>query len=151
MRRAALLLTALVGAFAFAVSRGSLIPSLPQAATSQIRPSPTPALPEPVADLGRDPFEYASSSSVRGERPSVPAVSLPSLEGAPPKTTAPVRLIGFVQQAGRMRAALVIDGETVLLAAGESALGYTLEAADEQSGARLRTPDGSDLAIAVPE
>jgi len=149
VKRAALLLTALVGAFAFALSRGSHVPASPPKAPSEARPAPAPR-PQPPAELTRDPFEYGGST-VRTEQPGAAVVPSAPVEAAPSRPPAAVRLVGFVQQAGRLRAALVIEGETVLLAAGEAASGYALLAADEQSGARLRAPDGSEIVLEVPE
>jgi hypothetical protein len=56
-----------------------------------------------------------------------------------------VRLIGFVARAGELKAALVIEGDVVLLSCGESATGYTLLTLDRDEGATLRTPAGSEI------
>ena len=38
-------------------------------------------------------------------------------------------------------------GETIVLASGESAGGYTVVAIDEDEGVRVRTPDGSTIVL----
>jgi len=105
--------------------------------------------PIPVPPLARNPFEYAG---VRVPVPgrAAPRESAPD-EAAVPATQppAPVRLVGFVQRAGRFRAALVIRGEMALLDVGEGAEGFTLLAADEESGVRLRGPDGVEITLAL--
>jgi hypothetical protein len=54
--------------------------------------------------------------------------------------------VGVVKRDGRLRAALSIGGEIVLLAAGESAGGVTVLAVQED-GVRLRGPDGRDEVV----
>jgi hypothetical protein len=56
-----------------------------------------------------------------------------------------VRFVGVVARGGRPCAALVIEGEVVLLAPGESSAGYTLLGVDPDEGARLRTPAGAEM------
>ena len=40
-------------------------------------------------------------------------------------------------------------GETVVLASGESAGGYTVLAIDDDEGVRVRTPDGGTIKVGV--
>lgn len=60
-----------------------------------------------------------------------------------------VRLTGFVRRGGTLRAALSVRGEVWLLAVGEAASGFTLLAADEEAGVRLRDPLGAELALGI--
>ena len=57
--------------------------------------------------------------------------------------------MGVVRRDGRLRAALSIGGEIVLLAPGEAAGGVTVLAVLED-GVRLRGPDGREEVIAQP-
>ncbi|HET7295003.1 MAG TPA: hypothetical protein VFM88_21470 [Vicinamibacteria bacterium] len=68
-----------------------------------------------------------------------------------PPASAAVRLVGFVRQAGRLRVALVVEGESVLLGEGEAASGYELISADVNDGVRLKAPDGAELFVPAPE
>lgn len=63
----------------------------------------------------------------------------------PASSPGPVRFVGVVARAGGLKAALVIEGEVVLLSSGESAMGYTLLTVDRDEGATLRTPAGAEI------
>ncbi len=109
-------------------------------------PSPATTLPpEPVPiDSVRDPFRY-------GDLPAPPAPARPARVAAPAPAPTPTpepayRLVGVVRRDGRLRAALSIGGEIVLLAPGETAGGVTVLAVQED-GVRLRGPDGRDEVI----
>jgi len=102
----------------------------------------------PVPQNARNPFEYAGVrvATTWGAGPREPSVEQPA---APPKPTSErVRLVGFVQRGGKSRAALVVRGEMALLEVGESVEGFTLLDADEETGVRLRDPDGVEIALA---
>jgi hypothetical protein len=73
----------------------------------------------------------------------------------PPATPEPtpetkVKLVGIVHRGTGVRAALNVEGSVIVLAAGESAEGYTVLAVDDETGARLRTPDGREIVLAPP-
>lgn len=147
MRRALLVAALAVGLGAMALTRSAPPALAPPERESAPMPPPPPA---PTPALSRNPFEF-------GSRPTEPALSpapssaasqdvLPTV--APPS---PVRLVGFVERGQSLRAALVVDGETVLLAVGETAMGYTLVAADLSEGVRLTGPDGAELRLPVAE
>jgi hypothetical protein len=140
-------LLVLLGAFAIALSRGTEMQPVPA-----VEPQPPPRTPPtpPAFRLQRDPFQFASPEA---ESPP-PAASGPvatGVEASPPLAAIGVRLVGFVRQSGRLRAALVVEGEIVLLAVGEASSGYTVLAADETTGVRLRGPVGEELALEAPE
>ncbi|HVR72047.1 MAG TPA: hypothetical protein VMT87_14480 [Vicinamibacteria bacterium] len=108
-----------------------------------------PGIPE------RNVFEYVQPTSARAERAALPPLRSPPAE--PPAATAeatapkPVRLVGLVNRGGRLRAALSILGDVVVLAAGEEAQGYRVLSVDEDAGVRLRGPDGSEQVFERPE
>ena len=93
----------------------------------------------------RNVFAYVSAAS----RPAAPAPSTaavaPAALASPPAP--PVRLVGLLRRGAQVKAALAITGETVVLASGESAGGYTVMAIDEDEGVRVRTPDGSTIVL----
>ena len=147
MKRALLLAALAVGLGAMALTRGAPPPAAP--VPPERAPAPT-ARPAPITALSRNPFEFAARATERA-----PVLGAPSEHAAPgvalTPPPSPVRLVGFVRQGERLKAALVLDGETVLLAVGEAASGYTLVSADDGDGARLTAPDGSELFVSVPE
>jgi hypothetical protein len=138
---------------AFGLSRtggfpGKADPGPPPAATAA---APRTAPDEPRLFVGRNPFRY-EPEDVR-TRP--PAAALPAPEdvgdvavaGAPPPR---VRLVGLVRAGGELKAALSIDGEVVLLAAGGGFAGYEVLAVDEDRGVRVRAPSGEGLSLGIP-
>jgi hypothetical protein len=98
----------------------------------------------------RDLFRYADEPSPEAARR--PVIREPQAPRATPTVMAPppVRLIGLVRQPGGLRVAIAVLGEIVLLRPGESAGGYTLVALDD-SGVRLRGPDGQEERLDFPE
>jgi len=77
-------------------------------------------------------------------------VAPPSVGSSPsPAASAnPLRLIGLVRRGGRLKAALSMFGETVVLGEGEESRGYKVLSVDEESGVRLKGPDGAELSLA---
>jgi hypothetical protein len=59
------------------------------------------------------------------------------------------RLVGLVTRAGRLTAALAVDGEVVLAGPGETAAGVTVVAVNEE-GVRIRRADGTEETLALP-
>jgi hypothetical protein len=109
--------------------------------------APDPDLPWPA----RDPFRYADERTA-GESPPRPLnpVAPPSVGSSPsPAASAnPLRFIGLVRTGRTLKAALSMWGETVVLGEGEEARGYRVLSVDEESGVRLKQPDGSELSLA---
>ncbi len=148
----ALLAAAGLGLTAITLALGSGPRTSPPVVPSSPRSTPTPGAAGtaslPVPELARSPFEYA------GGRETTPApvvlrerdLELSNAESPLPLPES-VRLVGFVERAGKFRAALVIRGEMALLEVGESAEGFVLLAADEETGVRLRGPDGVEIAL----
>jgi len=151
-----------VGLAALALALGLGYGVLTGAPAPTIPTLPTPAVLAPLASGGasepprtaqgtvsRDLLRYAEEAprAAAPERvePLGPIVTLPAPPAAPAE-----RLIGFVRSAGRLQAALVLPGgETAMLAAGESARGYTLVAMEEETRVVLRLPDGRELTLTV--
>lgn len=149
MKRATAVLLALFGAFVIALSRGTEMQPIP-AAGGQPQPAPRHPSFEPASPLERDPFQFGVVAA-EAPRPASGPAAMELEASAPPPALPRVRLVGFVQQAGRLRAALVVDGEILLLSVGDAAGGYTILAADETTGVQLRGPGGEELALEVPE
>ena len=150
MKRALLVGALAVGLGAMALTRGGP----PSAAEPPVR-APTsapPAKPAPLPPLLRNPFEFATRHVESAPRPVPPSAALRSdAPSEPEPAPSPVRLVGFVQQGEGLKAVLVVEGETVVLAQGESAGGYTVVSVDEAEGVRLTAPDRSEIGLSVPE
>jgi hypothetical protein len=130
------------------VGRPPRSPSEPRAARLPLPPATVPAAPE------RNVFEYLQPTG----KPEARAIVAPEIvpEMAPPQETAsrapePVRLVGLVNRGGKLRAALSILGEVVVLGPGEEAEGYRVLSIDSDQGVRLRGPDGAERALAPGE
>jgi hypothetical protein len=106
-----------------------------------------PAVPESgTPRLTRNLFEYGERAATA---PPVAIRTPAPTEATPPPTAtpAPVRLVGIVQAAGGLRAALAMDGEVLVGFRGEKLRGYTIVAIDEDSGVVLKGPDGEKLEL----
>ena len=77
-----------------------------------------------------------AAARVDGERAAAPAPAGP-------------RLVGLVRRAGRLMAALSVDGEVELAGPGDSAAGVTVLSVGEE-GVRVRRADGSEQTLALP-
>ena len=152
MRGRVLAVAALIAALAFYLLREAGGPGPSPGGPDASRATPPVTL---VGDASAAPspplrnvFEYVSAAS----RPAAPTRSLAALAPVAPATLAspgppPVRLVGLLRRGAQVKAALAILGETVVLASGESAGGYTVLAIDEDEGVRVRTPDGSTIVL----
>jgi hypothetical protein len=151
MKGRVLALGALLALFAAFLTRGagpgpvparsvpaSVAPPLPEAA---------PIVPSSVHP-SRDPFRYVDEAVVVPVAP----VQTPEPQAAPElaATPPPLRLFGFVRRGNGLLAALSLHGVVVTAAAGDSAEGYVVLSVDEDSGVRLRGPDGADVVLALP-
>ena len=156
MRRALLLGAAAASALlsvAWEPGGGRTSTSPPPIATAAAPPPRQTLAPEdraPGFETGRKLFEYG-----REEHPAKPfGIAEPherhrtAPEATPPSD--PVRLVGVVRRGGEVRAALSVLGEVVILAPGETSSGYTLLAIDEDLGARLRGPSGTEVTAPAP-
>ncbi|HUG54026.1 MAG TPA: hypothetical protein VMR21_10500 [Vicinamibacteria bacterium] len=117
---------------------------------------PAPAGVEPLGSPGapvRNVFEYADDPAATAPLAAAPGMAAPEapdeveVPAAAPEPAPLVRLIGLMRRGGQQKAALAIAGETVVLAAGESAGGFTVVSIDEDEGVSLRGPDGTTLVL----
>lgn len=111
---------------------------------------PAPADAAEVTAPARNVFEYAVGDPPPEAAPADTSAAVPPPAAPEPPLPVPVRLIGLVRRGGGLKAAVSIEGRVVVLGPGESAEGYTALTVDEESGARLRGPDGSEMVLPVP-
>ena len=90
-----------------------------------------------------DPVLDTAGPPAAGHVPD--AVDSEDAPAAPPRA----RLVGLVERGGRLVAALVLVGEVVLLAEGQSVGGFTAVGVSEEA-VRLRTPEGDERALLLP-
>ncbi len=92
-----------------------------------------------------------SASPTRRCRPLARSLVAARAEGerAPAPPPAGPRLVGLVRRAGRLMAALSVDGEVELAGPGDSAAGVTVLSVGEE-GVRVRCADGSEQTLALP-
>jgi hypothetical protein len=109
-------------------------------------PAPTEVPIDPAAI--RDIFRYADEAAVARRSAPGPS-SRAGGDAVAPSSPSRARLVGLVRRAGRLFAALAIEGDVLLLGPGESASGYTVLAVGEE-GIRLRGPDGREETLALP-
>jgi len=119
--------------------------------------APRPSLPRPAAtrfEPSRNVFQYADGATVAGS--SAPALAAGrgphAMIPAPVATATPsaVRVAGLVRRGGQLKAALVLHGEMTLAGKGDRAGGYTVLEVDEESGVRLRGPNGEETVLPPP-
>ena len=154
-----------VALLAVALALAGVLSMRPAAPGASARPaevveSPAARVPEPrhtppVPAPARDIFVYTREPDAEPPpRVVAPAVVLP----APPSLAAPAplvpegpRLVGILRQGGALKAAISVDGEVVVVRAGERAGAYTVLAIDEDDGVRLSDPSGAALTLAPPQ
>jgi hypothetical protein len=107
-----------------------------------------PPLPPLALESVRDSFRYGDAPVVAARPPHPRPTPPPSAAPTPPPEPA-FRLVGVVRREGRLRAAISLGGEVVLLAPGESAGGVTILAVHDD-GVRLRGPDGLEQVLPIP-
>ncbi len=102
-----------------------------------------PADPAGIRDVFRfadeplpAPHGAPAAARVDGEHAAAPAPADP-------------RLVGLVRRAGRLMAALSVDGEVELAGPGDSAAGVTVLSVGEE-GVRVRRADGSEQTLVLP-
>jgi hypothetical protein len=94
----------------------------------------------------RDLFRFADDS--RLEARGQPAAARVESEPAASPASGP-RLVGLVRRAGRLMAALSVDGEIELAGPGQSVGELTVLSVGEE-GVRVRLADGRELTLALP-
>jgi len=151
MRGRVLAVATLIAALAFYLLREAGGPGPSSGGPDAVRATPPLTLvgeasvaPSPPL---RNVFEYVSAAA----RPAAPTRSVaavaPVAAPASPPGPPPLRLVGLLRRGAQVKAALAIMGETVVLAPGESAGGYTVLAIDDDEGVRVRTPDGGTTVL----
>lgn len=110
-----------------------------------LAPVPDPGMPWPA----RNPFRYADERDGGASQAPPRTAAAPAIIPAPlPAASAsPLRLIGLVRKGGALKAALSVWGETVVLREGEESRGYKVLSIDEETGVRLRGPDGAQFTL----
>lgn len=118
------------------------------------RPAPSPSRAQaepPAVDLARlrDVFEFAAT---RTDAPTARARRSGAVRAAPPSAspTPGPKLVGIVRRSGHLLAALALGGDVEIAGPGESAAGVTVIAVGED-GVRVRSADGSELVLALPD
>lgn len=134
---------------ALALGRGpARRPAAPGAGRGEPPPRAEAAEPPPrVVDPGaiRDLFRFVDAPL--RSAPAALAHAGAEEEDVPPP--AGPRLVGLVSRAGRLVAALAVDGEVALAGPGEAAGGVTVLAVGEE-GVRIRRADGSEETLVLP-
>ena len=149
LRQAALLaVLAIVTAWSFLQKPGPPLTPPPRrpAAASDRAARPATAAPTSLDDpVRRNLFEYGEAET----SPKPAPVSRPTFTYRPTETptAVPLKLVGLVQQAGGLRAALALDGEIVLGTRGQKVGAYRIESIDEDSGVVLMDPDGKRIEL----
>jgi len=103
--------------------------------------------PRPADPAGiRDVFRFADEP-----RPTAHRGPAAARVGGQPATPTPAgpRLVGLVRRAGRLMAAMSVDGEVELAGPGDLAAGVTVLSVGEE-GVRVRRADGSEQVLALP-
>ena len=122
-------------------------PSSRPARPSAARPRASAPALDLDATVRRNLFEYGEAPA-RATAVYVPvtptaATPMPIATAAPP----PLKLVGLVQQAGGLRAALAVEGDIVLGAPGQEVAGFTITSIEEDGGVVLRAADGTTLEL----
>jgi hypothetical protein len=124
-------------------------PRLPAEPERRVQPHPeraAAAQPSPSRRVTRNLFQYGDATAPP-PGPAAPRTPRPAPAVATPTPETHVTLVGIVRREDGPHAALSIDGNVVVLAAGQSAEGYTVVEVSDETGVRVRTPEGSELVI----
>jgi len=125
-------------------------PLLPIEPLRRVQPHPERAAaaapPSPTRRVTRNLFQYGDATAPP-PGPAVPRTPRPAPAVATPTPETHVTLVGIVRREDGPHAALSIDGTVVVLAAGQSAEGYTVVEVSDETGVRVLTPEGSELVI----
>jgi hypothetical protein len=132
------------------LSRGSGPAGLPSAPPPRV-PPPEASLParepeEAGPAASRDIFRYADQPAPAKTHHQAAAPRPPIQVPAEPA----VRLVGILHKAGTLQAVLALSGEVILARVGERVGGHEVLSIDEESGVRLRDPNGQDVTLPVP-
>ena len=157
MRRRTRLLLAVAGfALLAALLTRGVRPAGSPWAGSEERPAPTrppeahappAAFPEASPLPSRNPFRYGGEAKPVPRLPPRPLAS-PALAAAAPF---PIRFVGLVTREGRLRAVLSVSGDVLVAGPDEEVAGYRVLAIEEESGVRVRGPDGREILLRLEQ
>jgi hypothetical protein len=102
-----------------------------------------------ASTVRRNLFEYGQTARAASVATATPIVRV-DVTPSPAPTRSPVKLVGVLQQAQGLRAAVAIEGEVVLAAAGQKVGGYTVVSIDAEDGVVLTAPSGDELRLKPP-
>lgn len=132
------------------LSRGSGPVGLPLAPPPRVPPpaaSPPAREPEEAGPpASRDIFRYADQPAPANTHRQAAAPRPP----IPVPAEAPLRLVGILHKGGTLRAVLALSGEVILAKVGERVGGHEVLSIDEESGVRLRDPEGQEVTLPRP-
>jgi len=152
-------LLVLVALLVRGTGRGAAWAPFPQGPPPRRAAAPRPSLPRPVAtpwEPSRNLFQYADGPAAAAPLPAPPPPIAPRASRgtipAPVATATPsaVRVVGLIRRSGQLKAALMVQGEMALAGKGERAGGYTVLEVDEETGVRVRGPEGEETVLPPP-
>ncbi len=120
----------------------------PRPASDPPRPRPSLAGPRdsedaresvPLSSPVRDPFRYESELAAL-PRPSPRLPLAPS--GPRAASGAALRVVGFLEVGGVIKAVLSVSGDIVVVGPGEPAGPFIILSVDEETGVRVKGPEG---------
>jgi Tfp pilus assembly protein PilP len=120
--------------------------------------APLPRLPAPEASPpAREPEESGPAASRDifryADQPAPANIHRPAATPRPPipvPAEAALRLVGILRKGRTLQAVLALSGEVILAKVGERVGGFQVLSIDEESGVRLRDPDGQEVTLPVP-
>lgn len=151
-------LLALLALLLRGTGRGAAWAPFPPGAPAPRVAAPRPSPPRPAATPwgpSRNLFLYADGPAVTA-LPAPPPVGpghapRAALPGpAATATPSAVRVVGLIRRGGQLKAALMVQGEMTLAGKGERAGAYTVLEVDEETGVRVRGPEGEETLLPPP-
>ena len=150
MKRPAVVVVALAVALAVGLAqrepRSDAAPPSPRVRAAPRTAAADLLLPDLVPPPERSLFAFAAGApSPRKTAPGAPPV--PQWVDRPAVGPALPRLVGFVRRTGRSLAVLAWNDEVLVLGAGQTQAGVTVESIDDETSVRLRIDDGRELQL----
>ncbi|HKC12261.1 MAG TPA: hypothetical protein VKI41_09530 [Vicinamibacteria bacterium] len=124
-----------------------------------VPPSPPPRVPSPAASPSAPEPEEAGPAATRdifryADQPAPASNHRPAAAPRPPTPPVPaeaaLRLVGILHKGGALQAVLALSGEVTLARVGERVGGHVVLSIDEESGVRLRDPQGQEVTLPLP-
>ncbi len=120
-------------------------PPLPRVPPPEATP-PARETEETGPPASRDIFRYADQPALKNTHHPAAAPRHPS--HLPAETA--LRLVGILHKGGTLQVVLALSGEVILAKVGERVGGQEVLSIDEETGVRLRDPDGQEVVLPVP-